>query len=121
MVYELSPKDKIGDNSIYVETEDSDVVKHILSLIYVKKMIPVKDGIYSIIDLNRNDADQPSDAKYKDLLNKEYLFCLKNINVIISSASTLFQQQMSTGQAIKFCCDFKSLETICDNYETHID
>lgn len=52
--------------------------------------------------------------KYKDLLNKEYSFCLKVIDEVIGRANKLFDKQMATGKVVKFCCDFKALEEVAD-------
>lgn len=116
LVYEFAEKSKVGKNSIWTKTNDSNIVKHILSVIDIKKMIPVKEEVYSIINLNKTPSDTLSEIKYKDLLNKEYSFCLKNINSILNKASKLYENQMSTGKVKKFCCDFKILENVCDNY-----
>jgi protein AbiQ len=80
-------------------------------------MIPVKEGTYSIVNLNKSPFDTLSEIKYKDLLNKEYSFCLKNIDSIIAKATKLYANQMSTGKVKKFCCDFKILESVCDDYK----
>lgn len=52
--------------------------------------------------------------KYKDLLNKEYSFCLKVIDEVIGRANKLYDKQMATGKVVKFCCDFKELEEVAD-------
>ena len=52
--------------------------------------------------------------KYKDLLNKEYSFCLKVIDEVIGKANKLYDKQMSTGKVVKFCCNFKTLEEVTD-------
>lgn len=120
LVYEYAEKSKIGKNSIWTETDDPNLVKHILSIIDIKKMIPVKEGTYSIVNLNKSLFDTLREEKYKDLLNKEYSFCLKNIDSIIVKDSKLYGHQMATGKVKKFCCDFKMLEDVCDNYEVAI-
>ena len=51
---------------------------------------------------------------YKDLLNKEYSFCLKVIDEVIGKANKLYDKQMATGKVVKFCCDFKALEEVAD-------
>ena len=52
--------------------------------------------------------------KYKDLLNKEYSFCLKIIDEVIGKANKLYDKQMATGKVVKFCCNFKTLEEVAD-------
>lgn len=117
LVYEYTNKNKMSKNCIWTETNDPNIVKHILSIIDIKKMIPVKDGTYSIIDLNKCSSDTLSEIKYKNLLNKEYSFCLKNINRIIETANNLYNNQLLSGKVKKYCCNFKLLESVCDNYK----
>lgn len=59
-----------------METEP-DNVKHILSVIDIKKMIPIVDGLYSRVNINDDNSDTDEIRKYKDLLNKEYVFAKK--------------------------------------------
>ena len=120
LVYEYAEKSKIGKHSIWTDTDDPNVVKHLLSVIDIKKMIPIKEGTYSIINLNKTSTDTLEEIKYKDLLNKEYSFCLKNIDSIMNKASKLYINKMSTGKVKKFCCDFRKLESICDSYTINL-
>lgn len=46
-------------------------------------MITVVDGVYSRVNINQDDTDTDDVKKYKDLLNKEYSFCLKIIDEVI--------------------------------------
>ena len=109
LIYETAKKSSIGQGDIWVEI-DEDNVKHILSVIDIKKMIPVVDGVYSRVNINPDGSDTSDIKKYKDLLNKEYSFCLKVINDVIGKANKLYDKQMETGKVIKFCCDFRALE-----------
>lgn len=92
------------------------MVKHIMAVIDIKKMIPVKSGVYKDINLNKENADTPETVKYKDLMNKEYSFCLKIAGDLLMKANRLYNSQMATGKVKKFCCDFKLLEQVCDTY-----
>lgn len=113
LVYENAKKSCMGSDDIWVET-DNDNVKHILSVIDIKKMIPIVDGVYNRVNINPDINDTDEIKKYKDLLNKEYTFCLKIINEIIVKANRLYNKQMETGKVVKFCCDFKALEEVVD-------
>ena len=93
---------------------EEDDVKHILSVMDIKKMIPIVDGVYSRVNINPDDTDTDDVKKYKDLLNKEYSFCLKVIDEVIGRANKLYDKQMATGKVVKFCCDFKALEEVAD-------
>ena len=104
----------MGQGDIWVAAEDDVVVKHILSVMDIKKMIPIVDGVYSRVNINPEDADTDDVKKYKDLLNKEYSFCLKVIDEVIGKANKLYDKQMATGKVVKFCCNFKTLEEVTD-------
>lgn len=80
----------------------------------------MKEGTYSVVNLNKTSFDTLNEIKYKDLLNKEYSFCLKNIDSIIAKASKLYAHQIATGKVKKFCCDFRMLENVCDNYKVAV-
>ena len=87
-----------------------------MAVIDIKKMIPIKPGVYKVVNLNKDSSDTPELAKYKDLLNKEYSFCLKIAEDLIKKANRLYDGQLETGKVKKFCCDFKLLEQVCDTY-----
>ena len=116
LIYEYVKKSCMGENEIWVETEP-DNVKHILSVIDIKKIIPIVDGLYSRVNINDDNSDTDEIRKYKDLLNKEYVFILKIIDEIIDKANKLYDKQMEHGKIAKFCCDFKKLEKVADHYK----
>lgn len=116
LVYEYALKSKMSDADIWVHEAEGDMVKHIMSVIDIKKMVPVKSGLYKEVNLNKENSDTQEEVKYKDLLNKEYSFCLKILGDIIKKANRLYDNQMTTGKVKKFCCDFKILEQVCDTY-----
>lgn len=97
--------------------KDIDNVKHILSVLDIKKMIPIVDGLYSRVNLNSDNSDTDEMKKYKDLLNKEYVFILKIIDEILDKADKLYDKQMKYGKVVKFCCDFKTLEKVADSFQ----
>ena len=113
LVYEMAKKSSMAQGDIWVAAEEDDV-KHILSVMDIKKMIPIVDGVYSRVNINPDDTDTDDVKKYKDLLNKEYSFCLKVIDEVIGRANKLYDKQMATGKVVKFCCDFKALEEVAD-------
>jgi protein AbiQ len=115
LIYENVSKSDMSNNDIWVET-DKGKVKHIMSVLDIKKMIPIKDGYYSVVQLNPKAEDSEKISKYKALLNKEYSFCLKIIDEVIEKANKIYDKQIRTGNIAKFCCDFKKLERVCDTY-----
>ena len=116
LIYENCLKSSLSQNAIYTEKSDG-YVKHILSVIDLKKMLPIKDGLYSKVDLTANQNDSAETKNYKNLLNKEFSFCLKILPSIIQKANKLYTKQMKTGNVTKFCCDFKLLEVKCKEYK----
>ena len=38
-------KSKMGDADIWVQSAEESIVKHIMSVIDIKKMIPIKSGV----------------------------------------------------------------------------
>ena len=117
LIFETCKKAESGLKDIYVENPDG-TFKHILSVIDLKKMIPIKAGLYSEVDLNPAESDSAATKKYKVLLNIEYSFCLKILDSVIQKASKLYDKQMKTGKIVKFCCDFRLLEEKCEEWES---
>jgi len=117
LIYEMVGKNVLSAKDIWVKVDDTDIVKHIMSALDIKKMIPVTDNVISVVDINDSDKDSEDDKKYKDLLNKEYGFCVKIIDDIILKASKLYEKQLKTGKVQMFACDFLRLEKVSDSYE----
>jgi len=115
LIFENCTAARLGYNDIYVNNADG-TVKHIMAVIDLKKMIPVKAGLYSQVNINPSPEDTIENKKYKILLNIEYSFCLKIIDSIIVKAGRIYDKQMRTGKIIKFCCDFRLLEEKCREY-----
>lgn len=118
LIFENCENAESGTKDVYVKNGDG-TFKHILSVMDLKKMIPIKTGLYSEVDLNPSKNDSTAEKKYKVLLNIEYTFCLKIIDSVIQKATKLYQKQISTGKVIKFCCDFKLLEDKCREYKVN--
>lgn len=118
LIFETCNKMENGSKDIYVKNADGSF-KHILSVMDLKKMIPIKDGLYTEVNLNPAVKDSESEKKYKVLLNIEYTFCLKIIDSIMHKASKLYDKQIKTKKVIPFCCDFSLLEQKCKEYEIH--
>ena len=81
----MTKKSSLGQGDIWVAAEE-DNVKHILSVMDIKKMIPIVDGVYSRVEINPDDTETDEVKKYKDLLNREYSFCLRVIDEVTSIA-----------------------------------
>lgn len=116
LIYENCGKSSVSARAICKENGDGSV-KHILSVIDLKKMLPIKDGLYTKVDLTARPDDTVDTRNYKNLMNKEFAFCVKILPQIIQKANKLYEKQMATKKVIKFCCDFRLLEERCREYE----
>ena len=116
LVYQIEDKSDANKNAICIDL-DENKVKHIFSVIEIKKMIPVIDSVITEVDINAKDEDTTEVRKYKNLLDNEYSFCLKNKESILSKASKIYDKQMETGKVMKFGCDFKKLEEAMENFK----
>ena len=85
----------------------------VLSSIRLSFMIPIPPGVATLKDI---DAE-PSQS-YKFLLYDELRFCNRNANYIRQRAKIVYNA-VTVKQIplmIKNCCNFKKLETACDEY-----
>ena len=97
------------------------MVKHIFSVIDLKKMIPVNSCVYTPVYINPTTQDSVDVIKYKILLTKELRFCIKIKDALLKKASKLYQRQITTGKVIPFCVDFKRTEQVCNQYTQTTD
>lgn len=116
LIYEKYDRMPEEPNAVCKQLPDGSI-EHLLSVIDLKKMIPVKDGLYTRVNLIHSDTDSEEIRNYKNLMNKEFAFCLKLLNVLIKKANKIYEKQISTGKIVKYCCDFKLLEEKCRDYE----
>jgi protein AbiQ len=74
-------------------------------------MIPVSQGNYSIIDFKSLNLN------YQFLFYKEHEFCKSKQDIILSSATKIYEKTLKKGAALsKFHCDFVKLEMAMKNY-----
>ena len=62
LIYENCKESVLSSRAVYKKISDSTVM-HILSVIDIKKMIPIKDGLYKKVDLVINQNDSIKDRK----------------------------------------------------------
>ena len=117
LIYEISNKKQLSKNAVFKENPDG-TIEQIFSVIDLKKMLPIKDGLYTRVDLTTNPQDSVETRNYKNLMNKEFAFCLKILPLIIQKANELYDKQISTGKITNFCCDFRLLEEKSKEYPT---
>lgn len=117
LLYEYEEQNKLAQDDIWVQDNVyPNQVKHILSVLDIKKMIPIKNGVYTFVNINPDPSDTPDEIKYKDLLNKEYSFISKIINKVVDKANKIYSSQKTTGVIRRYGCNFSILEQACDNY-----
>ena len=115
LVYETVSASNLARNDVATINPDG-TAKHVLSALMINKMIPLKAGYYSVVNINPDPLDSQDVLKYKQLLNKEYAFCVSNKDKIVKEANKIYSRQMATGTVFFGYCDFKKLEEACDNY-----
>lgn len=92
--------------------------KRILSVLEIRKMIPVINGVYSIVDLSIDNPELPhEDVLRRNLLYKEYMFCKSIKSGILSKADKIYKKQIETGNILRYHCNYKALEEVANNYE----
>lgn len=110
VIYENVPKASARKDWIYVSNGD-DTVRHIISVLDIKKMIPVPNGKYRKIIFS--DIEN---STYSELLTKEYRFLKPYANDILMKANKLYSKQKETNKINRFFCNYTALEKICDKY-----
>ena len=109
-------RDSITPNTIYQEIEKEDVVKRIYAALDVKKMIPVCEGLYSVVSFDILESDSKEITDYKILQEKEYRACVKIFHDVANKAGEIYEKQIRTGKIQRFCCNFALLENTMKGY-----
>lgn len=97
-----------------VEINNVQHIKHILSVLDLKKMIPVPTGAYY-----KTDIEHISSSEYKRLLLKEYEFIRPKQDSIVKKVEKMYNNQVKTGKIFSGFCNFRLLEEMCDKYKTN--
>ena len=63
-------------------------------------MIPLKEGLYSIVNINPDLNDTIEQSNYKNLLNKELQFCISNKEKIIRESEKCIQSKLIVEKSI---------------------
>lgn len=111
LIYEIIKKDRLRPGNVFKNYNTTKVIR-ILSVLDIKKMIPVPEGLYEKMDFKKI-----SNIQYKILLEKEYQFCKPKLGGIIKKAEILHTEQLVTGVVHRYYCNFKLLEECCKNYK----
>ncbi len=116
LVTEIISRSSITQNAIYKEIGSAVSVERIYAALDVKKMIPVREDLYTTVSFAVLQDDSKSVVDYKILQEKEYRACVKIFDDIKRHAQDIYNKQMSTGKIQKFCCDYGLLERTMNNY-----
>ena len=92
------------DGDIYRYYSDKEKM-HILSVLDIKKMVPVPTGYYERIEFNELE-----DSRYRDLFQKEYAFCLRIKTKILIKVEKIYKKQKQTRIIRRANCNFSQLE-----------
>lgn len=112
LIYEQVKKTELRKRDIFKSISETDALK-IFAALDLKKMIPVADGLYSRIEFAKLE-----DQKYADLLEKEYRFCQKIQDGILSKVTQIYREQKETGKVYPMYCNFSRLEDACNQYQS---
>lgn len=95
----------------YRTTEDPDRFLMIISCLLFNKAIPVPDGMYSFLEIT-----DVTDMNYKNMLFKEYSFCLlKKVEILETASKTI--KAIKSGKNVKFACNLNLLEKEMNNFK----
>ena len=100
LIYEVIDKSVNISGDVYKEYS-KDKKMHVLSVLDIKKMIPVPDDAYKRIIF-----DELGDERYQDLFEKEYAFCLTIKDKILTKAEKIYKHQKETQNIRRTYCDF---------------
>ena len=112
LIYEQVKKTELRKRDVFKSISETDALK-IFAALDLKKMIPVREAQYTRIDFSALP-----DRKYADLLEKEYRFCQKIQDGILTKVTQIYREQKETGKVHPMYCDFSKLEIACDEYMT---
>lgn len=104
LVYEVMDRSIEIEGDIY-KPYSNDKKMHILSVLDLKKMIPVPPDSY-----DRIIFDQLEDKRYQDLFEKEYRFCLTIKQKILDRAEKIYTHQKETQLVRRTYCNFSCCE-----------
>ena len=132
-IYEIINIEKVDLNisDIIVDIKNTEILKgknilpedylkyrkRILSVLEIKKMFPIVKGAYTYADLDLIEGLEEEERKRRNLMQKEYEFCVGIREAVKVKASKIYEKQMKTGKVLKFYCDFKKLEAASDAYK----
>ena len=112
LIYEEANQAAVRDSWIYKDIGNGKV-KHLYSVLDIKKMIPVPRGMF-----HRINTKDIANQGYRFLLEREYRLILKFQDRIMESINKTYSYQKSTNVVREFHCDFTALEKVYDKHKT---
>lgn len=110
LIYEVINKDVNVEGDIY-KAYSLEEKMHILSVLDIKKMIPVPEDSFTRIIFSELE-----DEHYKDLFEKEYAFCLRIKDKILIKARKIHIKQKETMVIRQAYCNFAHCETALEEW-----
>lgn len=104
LIYEVIDKAINIAGDVY-KPYSNDKKIHVLSVLDIKKMIPVPNDAYERIIFEELD-----DERYQDLFKKEYAFCLSVKDKILARADKIYRYQKETKIVRHTYCNFSYCE-----------
>ncbi len=115
LVYETIRKNIdhiIVNDDIYKKGSKEEEIIHVLSVLDIKKMIPLVQNCYEKIDI-----ENINDKKFQSLLKKELDFCKKHKKKILKKVENFYTTQVKNN-TVKFAsCNFALLEKAMEDYK----
>lgn len=120
---------QIKEKDVIVEIKNQDILKNIpnderknykqriLSILDIRKMFPVKKGVYTEVKFEITSAAKNEDNQKMALMLKEYYFIDKIIENIEKKANKIYTKQITKNKVLKYHCNYMKLEQAADEYK----
>lgn len=129
-IYEIIDiiKTPVKDDDVIVNIKNQDILnkikkeeranykQRILSVLDMRKMFPVKDGVYKEIKFQINTTLSKKENQKIALMMKEYMFIASISDKIEQKATKIYEKQINKNKVLKYHCDYRKLEEFCDRY-----
>lgn len=116
----------VRKNDIIVDIKNQDLLKNIpletrknykqriLSVLDIRKMFPVKKGVYTKIKFEISSRASIADNQRMALMLKEYNFICNIKEKIEEKAEKIYVKQQKKNKILKYHCNYKKLEQASD-------
>ena len=108
-------KNQVLLKNIPLETR-KNYKQRILSVLDIRKMFPVKKGVYTKIKFEISSRASIADNQRMALMLKEYNFICNIKEKIEEKAEKIYVKQQKKNKILKYHCNYKKLEQASDEY-----